>query len=300
LILGAIQIAQRTTRLRVTEVDGRLSRRLLDRPHRVSAELRNCDRLTALLMAEVEAARDAGAERIEVTAVPELRGSRLLRLLDRVSRAAGSGPIVVPGRSETLAAAFLGVTTPIEVAPVSGDPARAADGTRTVAVAFVGESFVGIATGAPGSRPEWVGTRPLGTAALTGKARFSDPPRPNQIQAALAGACRAVDSLSPPDFDAAFVATSAAAVVERLCGSRIDEQAARGGIDRILGQTADDTAAWFGAEPATARLLPATLVACRALAGRVAMPLSPAAFDPVAGRWWLAQHSAAAGSRGQP
>jgi hypothetical protein len=292
LILGAIQIAQRTTRLRVTEVDGPLSRRVVDRPHRVSAELRNCERLTALLMAEVEAAREAGAERIEVTAVPELRGSRLLRLLDRVSRAAGSGPIVVPGRSETLAAAFLGVTTPIDEA-ISGE-----DAPGTVAVAFVGESFVGIATGSPGRRPEWVGTRPLGTAALTRKARFSDPPRPNQIEAAIAGACRAVDSLAPPDFDTAFVATSSAPVVERLCGNQIDEEAARRGIQSILGQTADDTAAWFGAEQATARLLPATLVACLALAGRACMPLSPAAFDPVAGRWWLAGQGAHAGSHG--
>jgi hypothetical protein len=293
LILGAIQIAQRTTRLRVTEVDGPLSRRVVDRPHRVSAELRNCERLTALLMAEVEAAREAGAERIEVTAVPELRGSRLLRLLDRVSRAAGSGPIVVPGRSETLAAAFLGVTTPIDEA-ISGE-----DAPGTVAVAFVGESFVGIATGSPGRRPEWVGTRPLGTAALTRKARFSDPPRPNQIEAAIAGACRAVDSLAPPDFDTAFVATSSAPVVERLCGNQIDEEAARRGIQSILGQTADDTAAWFGAEQATARLLPATLVACLALAGRACMPLSPAAFDPVAGRWWLAGQGAHAGSHGR-
>jgi hypothetical protein len=292
LILGAIQIAQRTTRLRVTEVDGPFSRRLIDRPHRVSAELRNCDRLTALLMAEVEAAREAGAERIEVAAVPELRGSRLLRLLDRVSRAAGSGPIVVPGRSETLAAAFLGVTTPIS----SGSVREEAPGTA--AVAFVGESFVGIATGSPGRRPDWVGSRPLGTAALTRKARFSDPPRPNQIEAAIAGACRAVDSLAPPEFETAFVATSSAPVVERLCGNRIDEAAARRGIQSILGQTADDTAAWFGAEPATARHLPATLVACAALAGRAGMPLSPAAFDPVAGRWWLAGQAAHAGSPG--
>ena len=244
-------------------------------------------------MAEVEAARDAGAERIEVAAAPELRGSRLLRLLDRVSRAAGSGPIVVPGRSETLAAAFLGVTTPIADLRAEGSAPGAS------AVALVGESFIGIATGSPGRRPEWVGTRPLGAVALTSKARFSDPPRPNQIEAAIAGARRAVETLAPPAFDAAYVATSSAAVVERLCGSAIDGDAARRGIQKILGQTADDTAAWFGAERATARLLPATLVACLALADRVGMPLSPAAFDPVAGRWWLAGRGAHAGSHGK-
>jgi hypothetical protein len=291
LILGAIQISQRTTRLRVSDVSGTGSRRLIDRPHRVSAELRNCDRLTALLMAEVEAARDAGAERIEVTALPELRGMRLLRLLDRVSRASGSGPISVPSRTDMLAAAFLAVTTPA----LRRLPAETfAD---DVAVAFVGESFTGVATGQAGRRPSWVGSRPLGTETLTSRARFEDPPRPNQTEAAISGVRRALGSLALPRCGTAFVASGSAAVLERLCGRQIDEQAARRGLGAILGQTSDDTAAWFGAEPATARQLPATLVACLALAESLKLPLRPAGFDPVAGRWWLAEAGLSAAGR---
>jgi len=266
---------------------------LIDRPHRVSAELRNCDRLTALLMAEVEAARDAGAERIEVTAVPDLRGTRLLRLLDRVSRATGSGPIAVPSRTEMLCGAFLAVTTP------ALDRLPAGDLEDEVAVALVGESFIGVATGLPGHRPSWVGSRPLGTAALTSRARFENPPRPNQIEAAISAASRALGSLAPPRCGKAFVASASAPVLERLCGQRIDEESARRGLEAIFGQTADDTAAWFGAEPATARQLPATLVACLALAESLEKPLMPASFDPVAGRWWLAEAGLSATGRNE-
>ncbi len=293
MLLGAIQISQRTTRLRVTEVSGTDSRRLLDRPHRVSAVPRNLDRLTALLMSEVEAARGEGAERIEVTAAPELRGTRLLRQLERVSTAIGSGRIAVPGRSETLSAAFLAVTVP------GGESEHSHDPEGQVAVALVEESFLGLATGHPGRRPTWVGSRPLGTAALTSRARFSDPPRPNQIEAAINGAVRAVGSLAPPRCGSVFVASTFAPVLERLCGSRIGEDSARRGLDSILGQTAEDTAAWFGAEPATARHLPAAIVACLALAGRLEADLMPASFDPVAGRWWLTQAGDTSMTRGR-
>ncbi len=244
-------------------------------------------------MAEVEAARDAGAERIEVAAVPELRGTRLLRVLDRVSRAAGSGPIAVPSRSETLAAAFLAVTTP------ALDQFPTGDLEDQIAVALVGESFTGVATGLRGRRPFWVGSRPLGTAGLTSRARFDDPPLPNQIEAAVSAAARALGSLAPPRCERVFVASTSAAVLQRLCGDRIDRGSARRGLGSILGQTADDTAAWFGAEPATARQLPAALVACLALAERLENPLLPANFDPVAGRWWLAQAGLPAAGRGE-
>lgn len=244
-------------------------------------------------MAEVEAARDAGAERIEVTALPELRGTRLLRLLDRVSRATGSGPIAVPSRSEMLSAVFLAVTTP------SLDRLPSGDLEDEVAVALVGESLIGVATGLPGHRPSWVGSRPLGTAALTSRARFEDPPRPNQIEAAISGVRRALGSLAPPYCGKVFVASTSAVVLERLCGERIDQEAARRGLGAILGQTADDTAAWFGAGAATARQLPAALVACFALAESLETPLLPASFDPVAGRWWLAEAGLSATGRSE-
>jgi len=288
LILGAIHISERVTRLRVADVGRGDSRRLIDRSSLVRAELRNCDRLSALLMAEVEAARDAGAVEVEVIATRELRGTRLLRLLDRVTRASGAGGIHLPGTADTLAAGFLAVTRPREAV---------LDGA--VAVARIAESTTGVAFGIPGGPPEWVGSRSLGAATLTDRARFTDPPRPNQIEAAVNGAMRALGSLALPVCDRVFLSTPMSAVLEQLCGPRIEAATARRGLDSILGQTADDIAAWFGAESGQARLLPATLVIVFALADLTGTAVEPSISDPVAGRAWLAEsrHSAARSER---
>jgi hypothetical protein len=251
----------------------------------VSAELRNCDRLSALLMAEIEAARDAGAERLEVVATRKLRGTRLLRLLDRVTRAVGAGGIHIPAAGDVLAANFMAVTWPLET--LSG---------RVIAVAKIGETNTGVAVGAAGGVPEWFGSRALGAANLTDKAGFQDPPGPNQIEAAINGATRALASLSLPDFERAFLGTPLAAVLQRLCGPRIDAVAARKALGLILGQTAADIAAWFGADPAQAKLVPATLAVTLALTELTGVALEPRSADPVAGRTWLAQGRAALGA----
>lgn len=287
MILGAIEISKRTTRLRVAEVGSGSSRRLVDRSSLVSAQLRNSDRLSALLMAEIEAARDAGAERVEVLAGRSLRGTRLLRLLDRVSRASGAGGILLPDPGERLRSTFFSVTVPF-----------AGELDRSVAVARVGESNTGVAVGVPGERPGWVGSRPVGCATLSEKARFSDPPKPNQIEAAVTATVRKLETLAPPGSDRLFVSTPLAGPLCRICGPRIDPASARRGLDSILGQTGDDIAAWFGADSGRARLLPATLICCLGLSEVFGTPVEPREGDPVAGRFWLAEATRAVAGTG--
>jgi exopolyphosphatase/pppGpp-phosphohydrolase len=278
LILGAIHISERALRLRVADVESDGSRRVIDRTSLVRAELRNCDRMSALLMAEAETARDAGVVDLEVLATRSLRGTRLLRLLDRVARASGAGTIKLPAAAEELSSGFLAATRP-----------RRPDLGETVAVADITESTVGISVGTPGEAPDWVGSRPLGAATLTRRARFSDPPRPNQIEAAVNGALRSVGSMAVPPCERILLNTSMPGALGRLCGARIDAGSARRGLDSILGQTADDTAAWFGADSGRARLLPATLVIVHAIAGLTGAAVEPCTVDPVAGRAWLAE-----------
>ncbi len=288
MILGAIEISKRTTRLRVAEVEAGSSRLVLDRSSLVSAELRNCDRLSALLMAEIEAARDSGADRVEVIATRSLRSTRLLRLLDRVSRASGAGGIRLPDPRERLASAFLSVTVPL-TGPLDG----------TVAVARVGESHTGVAVGIPGELPGWIGSRPIGCATLSERARFSDPPRPNQIEAAVTASIRKLETMAPPATERLFVSTPMSGALERICGPLIDSAAARRGLDSILGQTGDDIAAWFGVDSGRGRLLPATIICCLGLAEVFGIPVEPREGDPVAGRHWLAEAGrATAGTEG--
>lgn len=278
MILGAIEISDRSTRLTVADVGERDSVRLLARVHAVSAKLKNLERLSALLMAEVEAARDLGAERIEVFAETGLRGTRLIRLLGRVTDGVGAGDIRVPAERDRIAAGFVAATM---TAPGNGDF------SGPVGVALVGAATVGIGAGAPGGPPAWVGSRPVGAAVISEKARFSDPPRPNQIEAAITGASRKIESLSPPPIDRLLAVSDFAPVIERLCGGSITHDDARRGLDSILGQTSDDLAAWFGVEPATSRLLPGTIVGHAALADAFGVPVEPVSCDTVAGREWL-------------
>jgi len=156
-----------------------------------------------------------------------------------------------------------------------------------VGIAHVGETAIGIAVGAPGELPGWIGSRPVGASTMTRKARFANPPRPAQIEAAIAGASRGISSLLPPSCERLLVSSPLAEVVGRLCGLSIGPAEARRGLDAILGQTSEDTSAWFGVEPALARHLPGMLVGHAALAEGLGMAVEPVVCDHAAGRHWL-------------
>lgn len=254
----------------------------------MTAGIDGLDRLSALIMAEVEFARDQGAGMIEVLAGSALRGSRLISLLGKVTEAVGAGPIRIPDRRDWAAASFLGVTVP------AGDSLP-----DPVAVATIGETAIGLAVGSPGTIPEWTGSRPVGASTMTRKARFQDPPRPGQLEAAITGASRGIASLFLPPAQRVLVVSSLAPVVERLCGPRIGIGEARRGLDAILGQTSEDIAAWFGAETALARHLPGIIVGHAALAEGLGVRVEPALCDLAASRNWLARREGRMASQGQ-
>lgn len=283
MILGAIEIGLRSTGLSVSEVGPHSSRPLINREHRISARLDRAERLGALVVAECETARDAGAERVEVLASPELRGTRLIRLVERLAGAAGAGPVRLPSRRERVAAAFLGTTRGL------------VDEPAPVGVARVDEDAIGIAVGVPGEAPGWVGTRPVGAAAMTRRARFFDPPLPSQIDAAVSGASRAIAALMPPGCERLLVSSPVAAVVARLVGTRAAASQVRRGLDAIFGQTADDISAWFGIGSGPARHLPGMLVGHLALAEGLGTEVEPVGCDQVAGRYWLGHTDVPAG-----
>ncbi len=289
MILGVFDISLRSTRFTVTEVLPDSSRIRVARSHGLTAGPESVERLSALLMAEVEVARDLGVDQFEVVAAPELRGSRLVRLIDRVGDAVGVGPVRIPSRRDACAAAFLGVTRP-----------RQDHFDGPVGVAHIGEMAIGMAVGEAGDLPGWIGSRPVGASTMTRKARFANPPRPTQIEAAIAGASRGVSSLLPPECDRLLVNSPMAEVISRLCGLEISGRDARRGLDAILGQTSQDTAAWFGVEPVLARHLPGMLVGHAALADGLGMRVEPVTCDHGAGRFWLSEYefeAAGGGSR---
>lgn len=275
MILGAVEISARSTRLSVVDVTPGRTVRLIERTHGITAITGNADRLAALVMAEVEAARDRGAESVELVADPGLRGTRLVRLIERVSRAIGTGDVRVPSERDRVAAAFLGATRPRQA--LLGD---------AVAVALMGDDAIGIGVGTPGLEPAWTGSRPAGSVTISRKARFSDPPRPNQIEAAISGAGRRIESLVVPTCERLLATTGFSAVIERLCGTRITHEDARRGLEAVYGQTSDDLSAWFGIESGRSRFLPGTLVGIAALSEVLGLPVEPVGHSSVAGRHW--------------
>lgn len=289
MILGAVEISARSTRLSVVDVSPGGSTRITERSHGITAITGNSERLTALVMAEVETARDLGAESVEIVADPSLRGSRLIRLIERVSRAIGTGDVRIPAERERVSAAFLGATRPRQ--SLLGDP---------VAVALMGDAAIGIGVGTPGLEPAWVGSRPVGTVAISRKARFSDPPRPNQIEAAISGAIRKIETLVMPSCERLLATTDLSVVIERLCGSRITQDDARRGLGAVYGQTSGDLAAWFGIEPGRSRFLSGTMVGIAALAGVFELPVEPLGHVSVAGRHWSDEYSRLVSAGGEP
>ncbi len=288
MILGAIEISLRSTRTVLSRVSPDSATRILDRSHGITAGVEALERLSALLMAEIENSRDMGAEKIEVLAAPALRGSRLVRLLDRVTGAMGSGPIRIPSKRDWVAASFLGATVP------AGDALQ-----DSVSVAAIGETAIGFASGMPGRMPDWIGSRPVGSSTMTSKARFQDPPRPGQIEAAVTGASSGIASMCPPATDRVLVVSPLATVVERLCGPKIGPEDARKGLNAILGQTSEDISAWFGTEPSLARYLPGIIVGHAALAEGLGAEVEPALADLAASRHWLAERDGSLAGQGQ-
>lgn len=284
MLLGAIEIGLCSTRLTVSDVGAESSRILIDREHALPVESRRVERLNCLLAADADAAKAAGVERIEVTALAELRGSRLIKLAERFVKRAALGSIRIQSRSERAAASFVAV----------GRRERDFEGSMTVAT--IDEDAIGIASGIGGGRPSWVGSRPAGTVTMTRRARFSDPPLPAQLEAAVHGATRAVASLHPPASERFLISSRLAPVVARLCGERPGPRDTRRGLDAILGQTVDDISAWFGVGRSEATRLPGTLVGFTALSAALGREVEPVSLDPVAARHWLSERPTGTGA----
>lgn len=278
MLLGVIEISLHSTRVSASDVGPGTSSRLLAREHAIAGRQENLERLTSLLMAEVETLRDLGVQKIEVIASPELRGTRLVRLLDRVSAAVGTGSIRIPSRRELAGAAFLGAT-------VTGE---AWVGGQAV-VARVGEAGVEVASGTAGRVPVWFGSRPVGTTVIARKARFSNPPRQDQIEAAFGGAARALATLVVPTVDRACVVSPQAGEVATLCGPLIGPEEARRGLESTRELRTEELADRLGIGRAGARRLMPAMVVHGALAEVFGREVEPVAGDPVAGRAWLAE-----------
>lgn len=268
MVHAAIEITPGSIRTRAVDGGGEPGC-LVDRFVPVPVEASNIRRVEAILADAVAAAREVGADRIEVSAAPEMRGDRVLALIGRSVRGPGIGPVQVLDPGSLMAGRFLAAT-------------RAISEPNRIAVVGLGHHSVGLAVGLPGSRPEWVGSRPVGLERIHSRARLQDPPTPVQVEAAVSATIRSLASLHPPRIERLLVVSDFADQIAAICGSPAGESEVRAGLDSMLGMTADELAASTGRNWRHARLLVPATVAHLAVARLLELPLEPVEVDPAA------------------
>ncbi len=205
----------------------------------------------------------------EVVVVGKLGGSRLPAMVERLARRAGLGPVRVPSRREQVIGAFLAAT--------GSESGRS---SSREAVLFPTDSFLGLAVGDPGRRPDWTASRPVTAAGLVRRARFGDPPSGSQLEAATSATLRHLESLEPPGFTRTLLVSEMTPQVARLCGTEIDFESAGRALDRLCDPTGTSAVPAESSGLAQRQALAATLVICKALSFRFDTQLELMVPDP--------------------
>lgn len=244
---------------------------LVDRFVPVEAVQANLDRIAAIVADGAAAARSAGAEGVDLVISPDLRGTRMAQLLNRRLGTIVSG-VRSPEPGAQIAARFIAATT--------GHPSVEAG--SIVGVAGLGHSSLGIAVGATGEAPGWIGSRPIGIDRLTSRVRFEDPPTPVQLDVARTSCARSLATLQPPAFETLLVVSDFEVVISELCGAGASPGDLDAALDWVLGRTSDELSAMTGFDLHLARLLPAAIAVHQALASTFEATVTPVTPDPAA------------------
>ena len=274
MLRGAVQITASSVRYSVVSSDR-------SQPGTVTAGFREVATLTgdpgeveAAIAEGVESARVAGAERVDLLAAPELKGTRLASRLRIGSRRLGTGVPVFTGGGAAIAASFISSTTSLDLDGGTGvEP-------LTCGVLGIGDHSIGLAVGRPGETPSWVGSRPVGLTRLAERSRISDPPEPSQLIAARSAVERALGSFSATGVDLLVSVSDFSQATRIICGERIDREALLGALDDLVGMTADQLGATVGLGTRLARLFPLALVAQLGAVATFGVDLVPLDPDP--------------------
>jgi exopolyphosphatase/pppGpp-phosphohydrolase len=259
--IGVIDIGASTTCSLVAELTPPRPRQALVRRHNLSPSQVEPEELASLVRSEASLARRAGAEELVVAARATLRGTHHARLLGRVCHQIGAGDLRILDAREKAELAFDGA--------VGGQPEHI-----PIAVATVGLSSTEVAVGYAGGGTAWRGSRPAGVWRLTDGARFSDPPKLVQQDAARSAAWRSLSSLQPPPAERALLAGGAAsAAIRSLCGSTIDAASLARAREHVAAVPGEILAGELMLTPGQARPVPATLAVLDAVVELIGLPL---------------------------
>jgi exopolyphosphatase/guanosine-5'-triphosphate,3'-diphosphate pyrophosphatase len=272
---ACIDIGSNTTRLLVAEPDPARPGAVVEvAAHRAFVRLSAAERRDGIPPEKAQAIAEAVAEqalaaraggvgeRLRVVATAALRDAPGREaLVARLSEAAGV-PVEILSGEEEARLAFAGATAPLK-----------ADGVGSVLVADVGGGSTELAWGAPGGRPAWWASLPIGSGGLAEAHLHDDPPSAAQLAAAQAEAAATVAAASCPAADVAWAVGGSATSLRRLCGERLTAETLDGALARVVASPARRAAFDLELHVERVRLLPAGLILLAEVARAAQCPL---------------------------
>lgn len=265
--LACVDIGSNTTRVLVAEpVPGGLREVLAQRaftaigpgpipPERIAA-------VAGLVAAQVQAARDAGADRLRVVATAVVRQAPNGPELVAAVRAASRAQVEVLSAQEEARLAFAGA-------------AHACGGgsAEPIAVVDVGGGSCEIAVGTRAGGAQWSASVPLGSAGLAASHLASDPCTVEELGAARGAAHAAFDRIEVPAASRAVAVGGSATSLRRIAGDRLDRAALDAAVAALVRRPRAEVARELGLAPERVRLLPAGILLLAAASERVGLPL---------------------------
>lgn len=273
MIHGAVQITPTSVRHSAISTETPEGRSLTAGLREIPVERVAFGEVEAALTEGVEAVREAGADRVQLLASGDLRGTAIGGRLSVKSRRLGLGELRFTGTGAAIAAEFVSRS----VATGIGGGLRVSE---ACGVLGIGYHSVGLAVGSPGLVPTWTGSRPIGVKLLGERSRISDPPEPTQLAAAQAAVERSLGGLTNPGFDLLIAVSDFARATRLICGELTGAESLGLALDSVLGMSADELGARAGLGSVLARLFPLALTIQYAAARTFAVDLAPVDPDP--------------------
>ena len=273
VLCACVDIGSNTTRLLVAEA-GReglrevLAQRCFTRLGRDAAAdgaiaAGKLSEVAEVVAAQVQAARELGAERLRVVATAAIRRApNRDALCDAVRRRAGVD-VEVLSAVEEARLAFAGATALLDPAPAG-----------PVGVVDVGGGSSELVVGTLAGGVGWVVSLPVGSGVLADAHLHSDPPAPDELAAMRAAAAAAFSGVIPPHTDAAIAVGGSATSLRRLVGPVLDEHTLSDALEAVVADRAAAVARRYDLDTERVHLLPAGLAVLEEAARAFAAPLT--------------------------
>ena len=264
MVCACVDIGTNTTRVLVAEVkDGRLTEvlqqraftRLGLRPEIPADKIREVSQVVA---AQVELARQAGAEGVRVVATAAIRTAvNREEFLDGMSV-----NVEILDGGEEARMAFLGATRTL-----------GSDLPGNVAVVDVGGGSTEIAIGTVAGGVEWSSSFLVGSGVLADRYLVSDPPSLPELRAARDHVMDVLATRAFPAADCAVAVGGSAASLRKVVGDALEPTSLDRALGMLCGGPAITVARTFALDALRVKLLPAGIIILDAAAQRLDRPL---------------------------